>query len=77
MGGERNEKFEKVRKMHRLMEVAFNCRVVVARLRLAGIPCPEPIELRMHVLLMSFIGDSNGWYKNASILYHFLSCCVV
>ena len=32
------------------------------RLYTAGIPCPEPIMLRMHVLLMNFLGDSNGWY---------------
>jgi len=31
------------------------------RLWNAGIPCPEPLMLRMHVLLMSFIGDKNGW----------------
>uniref|UniRef100_A0A7S3ZDD4 Serine/threonine-protein kinase RIO1 n=2 Tax=Lotharella globosa TaxID=91324 RepID=A0A7S3ZDD4_9EUKA len=30
------------------------------RLHAAGIPCPEPIQLRMHVLLMSFIGKG-GW----------------
>jgi len=32
------------------------------RLWNAGIPCPEPLMLRMHVLLMSFIGDKNGWF---------------
>ncbi|KAJ3021167.1 hypothetical protein HKX48_009087 [Thoreauomyces humboldtii] len=31
------------------------------RLHQAGIPCPEPILLRMHVLLMTFIGDADGW----------------
>lgn len=31
------------------------------RLRAAGIPSPEPLLLRMHVLLMDFLGDSNGW----------------
>lgn len=31
------------------------------RLVLAGIPCPEPIELRLHVLLMSFLGNDQGW----------------
>jgi len=31
------------------------------RLWNAGIPCPEPLMLRMHVLLMTFIGDKNGW----------------
>ena len=33
------------------------------RLHAAGIPCPEPLLLRMHVLLMSFIGGKNGWYE--------------
>lgn len=31
------------------------------RLHAAGIPCPEPIHLRHHVLLMSFLGDRRGW----------------
>ena len=31
------------------------------RLFSAGIPCPEPIYLRLHVLLMSFIGDKKGY----------------
>ncbi|KAH6568468.1 hypothetical protein BASA61_000482 [Batrachochytrium salamandrivorans] len=31
------------------------------RLHVAGIPCPEPILLRLHVLLMTFIGDKKGW----------------
>ncbi|TPX33449.1 hypothetical protein SmJEL517_g03652 [Synchytrium microbalum] len=31
------------------------------RLYSAGIPCPEPLLLRMHVLVMEFLGDSNGW----------------
>lgn len=31
------------------------------RLQNAGIPCPEPLLLRSHVLLMSFIGDDAGW----------------
>ncbi|KAL8676486.1 MAG: hypothetical protein Q9186_006994 [Xanthomendoza sp. 1 TL-2023] len=26
----------------------------------AGIPCPEPIHLRLHVLLMGFLGDRKG-----------------
>ncbi|KAL8861631.1 MAG: hypothetical protein Q9178_002156 [Gyalolechia marmorata] len=26
----------------------------------SGIPCPEPIHLRLHVLVMSFIGDKRG-----------------
>ncbi|KAJ3114432.1 Serine/threonine-protein kinase RIO1 [Phlyctochytrium bullatum] len=31
------------------------------RLQAAGIPCPEPLHLRMHVLLMTFLGDRDGW----------------
>lgn len=31
------------------------------RLYLAGIPCPEPIYLRLHVLVMGFLGDKKGW----------------
>ncbi|KAL1921100.1 uncharacterized protein VTP21DRAFT_11735 [Calcarisporiella thermophila] len=30
------------------------------RLHQAGIPCPEPLLLKMHVLLMGFLGDKNG-----------------
>ncbi|KAF7863053.1 hypothetical protein EAF04_007136 [Stromatinia cepivora] len=31
------------------------------RLYLAGIPCPEPVHLRLHVLVMGFLGDKKGW----------------
>lgn len=31
------------------------------RIYAAGIPCPEPITLRLHVLVMGFIGDKKGW----------------
>ncbi|KAL1869198.1 hypothetical protein VTK73DRAFT_3199 [Phialemonium thermophilum] len=31
------------------------------RLYAAGIPCPEPIKLKLHVLVMSFLGDRRGW----------------
>jgi len=31
------------------------------RLYAAGIPTPEPIFLRSHVLVMSFVGDKKGW----------------
>jgi RIO kinase 1 len=31
------------------------------RVHSAGIPCPEPLLLRAHVLLMSFIGSRSGW----------------
>lgn len=30
------------------------------RIHAAGIPCPEPIYLRLHVLVMGFIGSSKG-----------------
>ncbi|KAL3471938.1 RIO1 family-domain-containing protein [Aspergillus californicus] len=30
------------------------------RIHAAGIPCPEPINLRLHVLVMGFIGSSKG-----------------
>lgn len=33
------------------------------RLHAASIPCPEPLMLRLHVLLMTFIGDKTGRYK--------------
>ncbi|KAK3117979.1 Serine/threonine-protein kinase rio1 [Teratosphaeriaceae sp. CCFEE 6253] len=31
------------------------------RLHAAGIPCPQPVYLKAHVLVMSFIGNSKGW----------------
>ena len=31
------------------------------RLHAAGIPCPEPIYLKAHVMVMSFLGSSKGW----------------
>ncbi|KAG1833987.1 RIO1-domain-containing protein [Suillus subalutaceus] len=31
------------------------------RLVSAGIPCPEPIEVRENILVMGFIGDEEGW----------------
>jgi RIO kinase 1 len=31
------------------------------RIYSAGIPCPEPLYLRLHVLAMSFLGDKKGW----------------
>ncbi|KAA8644027.1 hypothetical protein EYZ11_005114 [Aspergillus tanneri] len=30
------------------------------RIHSAGIPCPEPIQLRLHVLVMGFLGSSKG-----------------
>jgi RIO kinase 1 len=31
------------------------------RLAQAGIPCPNPLLVRMHVLVMDFLGSENGW----------------
>ncbi|EJT69832.1 serine/threonine-protein kinase RIO1 [Gaeumannomyces tritici R3-111a-1] len=31
------------------------------RLHAAGIPCPEPVKLKLHVLVMAFLGDRKGW----------------
>jgi RIO kinase 1 len=31
------------------------------RLYAAKIPCPEPVYLRLHVLVMGFLGDKKGW----------------
>ncbi|OIW33649.1 atypical/RIO/RIO1 protein kinase [Coniochaeta ligniaria NRRL 30616] len=31
------------------------------RLHVAGIACPEPIKLKLHVLVMEFLGDRKGW----------------
>ncbi|KAG5365348.1 Serine/threonine-protein kinase rio1 [Yarrowia sp. C11] len=31
------------------------------RLHTAGIPCPEPLHLHLHVLVMGFLGDKKGW----------------
>ena len=31
------------------------------RLVTAVIPCPEPIEVRENVLVMTFLGDQEGW----------------
>ncbi len=31
------------------------------RLYSAKIPCPQPISLRLHVLVMGFLGDKKGW----------------
>jgi RIO kinase 1 len=31
------------------------------RLNAAGIPSPEPLEVRENVLVMTFLGDENGW----------------
>ncbi|KAI1293079.1 RIO1 family-domain-containing protein [Xylaria venustula] len=31
------------------------------RIHQAGIACPEPIQLKLHVLVMGFLGDRRGW----------------
>ncbi|KAK0256577.1 Serine/threonine-protein kinase rio1 [Friedmanniomyces endolithicus] len=31
------------------------------RIHAAGIPCPQPVYLKAHVLVMSFLGNSKGW----------------
>ncbi|KAF4444404.1 putative extragenic suppressor of the bimD6 mutation [Fusarium austroafricanum] len=31
------------------------------RIYTSGIPCPEPISLKLHVLVMGFLGDRKGW----------------
>lgn len=31
------------------------------RLQAAGLYCPDPIEVRENVLVMSFLGDDEGW----------------
>jgi RIO kinase 1 len=31
------------------------------RIHAASIPCPEPIRLKLHVLVMQFLGDKKGW----------------
>jgi RIO kinase 1 len=33
------------------------------RIHAAGIPCPEPLYLKLHVLVMGFLGDKKGWYS--------------
>jgi RIO kinase 1 len=31
------------------------------RIHASGIACPEPIQLKLHVLVMEFLGDRKGW----------------
>lgn len=31
------------------------------RIHAAGIACPEPISLKLHVMVMEFLGDKKGW----------------
>lgn len=39
------------------------------RLHTAGIRCPEPLEVRENVLVMTFIGDADGWYVVVDLLW--------
>ena len=39
------------------------------RLVVAGIYCPEPVEVKENVLVMTFLGDKEGWYVLASYYY--------
>jgi RIO kinase 1 len=32
------------------------------RLQTAGIKCPDPLEVRENVLVMTFVGSPEGWY---------------
>jgi RIO kinase 1 len=32
------------------------------RLLVAGIPCPEPLEVKENILVMSFLGSPDGWW---------------
>jgi RIO kinase 1 len=36
------------------------------RLQTAGIPCPDPLEVRENVLVMKFLGDKEGWWVMAN-----------
>lgn len=38
------------------------------RLVSAGIRCPDPIEVRENVLVMTFVGDKEGWYDRLILL---------
>eukprot|EP00967_Tisochrysis_lutea_P031899 scaffold37666_cov18-Tisochrysis_lutea.AAC.3 len=37
----------------------------LARLKAAGLNVPAPIQLRMHVLVMEFIGGFHWWVSNS------------
>lgn len=39
------------------------------RLRTAGINCPDPVEVRENILVMTFVGDKDGWLVLASMAY--------
>lgn len=57
------------------------------RLKLHGIPCPEAIQLKLHVLLMGFIGNEDGWAaprlkdfkteNSEDYFFLYLQCCMV
>ena len=39
----------------------FGTHIVICRMKLAGIPCPLPVVLRSHVLVMNFIGKDGRY----------------
>lgn len=47
------------------------------RLVAAGIRAPDPLEVRENVLVMTFIGDKDGWYVSEFFSPDFDSiyCC--
>lgn len=45
-----------------------SCFVGRCRLEAAGIPCPRPVALRNHVLVMGFIGHDGWWVHIAALL---------
>ena len=38
------------------------------RLQMAGIRCPEAIEVRENILVMAFLGDQDGWLVQNDVL---------
>ena len=38
------------------------------RLAVAGIYCPEPVEVKENVLVMKFLGNKEGWYVTVGAL---------
>jgi serine/threonine-protein kinase RIO1 len=47
------------------------------RLQQAGIPCPQPMLLRQHVLVMGFIGKDGVAAPRLKVSSHIAGCCVV
>lgn len=42
------------------------------RLVAAGIRCPDPIEVRENVLVMTFLGNKEGWYAFFSCAFQYV-----